>query len=88
MIPPVCRAWAPWALDPCLRQSFRHNRLSVISGPTVSPRRHWLGLICWVREQNINGERAQKLGLQLSHQCLGWLIEIWGNLNAYRDLGV
>jgi len=60
----------------------------VISGPTISPRRHRLRLIYWVHEQNINGERAQKFRRQLSRQCLGQLIEIWGNLYAYRDPGV
>jgi len=44
--PVVRRTWAPRGHTPVLRQWDRHDRLSVVSALSVSPRRHRLGL-CW-----------------------------------------
>lgn len=84
LIPTVRRTWAPRAQTPVLRHSYRHDRLSVISGLTVSPRRQRLGLVYRIHPQNINGSRACAFLRQLLRHFRGPLIVIWDNLNTHH----
>lgn len=40
----VCRTWAPRGETPQIRYRYKHDRLSVISGLSLSPRRQRVGL--------------------------------------------
>lgn len=51
--PVVRRTWAPEGQTPIHRSWARHDRLSVVSAITVSPRRRRLGLYFAVRDRNI-----------------------------------
>ena len=56
--PVVRRTWAPRGHTPRLRQWDRHDRLSVISAITISPRRHRLDL-CWqIHRHNLRTQQV------------------------------
>ena len=52
--PRVRRTWAPRGQTPILSEWDRHDRLSVISAITVSPRRRRLGLVFDIFDHNID----------------------------------
>lgn len=56
--PLVRRTWAPRGRTPIQKSWDRHDRLSVISALTVSPRRRRLGLYFQVRDHNIRSPDA------------------------------
>jgi len=56
--PVVRRTWAPRGKTPTQEQWDRHDRLSVISAITVSPRRRRLGLYWEIHRHNIRGEQV------------------------------
>ena len=54
LIPRVRRTWAPVDQTRLLRHWQRHDRLSVISGLSVSPRRQRLGLYFSLQDNNLH----------------------------------
>jgi transposase len=54
--PVVRRTWAPQGDTPLQYRWERHDRLSGISGLTVSPKRRRLDLYCALQERNIRAE--------------------------------
>jgi len=56
--PVVRRTWAPRGKTPTQEQWDRHDRLSVISVLTVSPRRRRLGLYWEMHRHNLRGEQV------------------------------
>jgi transposase len=56
--PVVRRTWAPRGHTPTQEQWDRHDRLSVISALSVSPRRRRLGLYWDCHRNNIRGEQV------------------------------
>jgi transposase len=56
--PVVRRTWAPKGQTPIRYSWDRHDRLSVISGITVSPLRQRLGLYFQIHDKNINFEKV------------------------------
>lgn len=54
LIPSVRKTWAPRGQTPLLRCWQRHDKLSVISGISVSPRRRRVGLYYRVHPTNIH----------------------------------
>jgi len=56
--PVVRRTWAPRGQTPLQEQWDRHDRLSVISALSVSPRRRRLGLYFLIHRHNIRGEQV------------------------------
>lgn len=56
--PVVRRTWAPKGQTPIQYSWDRHDRLSVISGITVSPVRQRLGLYFQIHSENINYEKV------------------------------
>lgn len=67
--PVVRRTWAPKGETPIQYSWDRHDRLSAITGITVSPVRHRLGLYFRIHRQNINFEQVGEF-ITLLHQHL------------------
>ena len=71
MLQPVRRrTWAPRGKTPIQYSWDRHDRLSVISGITVSPIRQRLGIYFRIHKQNIHYEQVMQF-LTLIHRHLG-----------------
>lgn len=58
LTPTVARSWAPRGQTPLLRHWQRHDRISVISGISVSPRRRRIGLYYQWHHRNIHDVQA------------------------------
>jgi transposase len=56
LIPPVRKTWSPRGQTPIHRHVYRHDRISAISGISVSPTRRRLGLYCHLFDANIDCE--------------------------------
>jgi len=79
LIPTVRKTWAPRGHTPWLRFGQRHDRLSVISGLPVSPRRHRLGLSYRVYRTNIRQPQVCEFVRQLLRHLRGPVITLWDN---------
>ena len=79
LIPPVRKTWAPRGITPIVKHHLRRDRLSVISGVTVSPKRKRLGLYFQVHDKNIRQEQVIIFLQQLLHHLRGKLILVWDN---------
>jgi transposase len=73
----VCRTWAPRGLTPTSRYKYRHDKVSVISGLSVSPRRHRVGLYYQVHETNIKHPEVCEFLRQLLRHLRGFVILLW-----------
>ena len=83
--PLVRRTWAPSGQTPILKCWDRHDRLSVISAITVSPKRKCLGFYFMVYRENIRKEQVQDFLTKL-HRSLGRdLLVVLDRLNAHRS---
>lgn len=54
LIPPVRKTWSPRGQTPIFRRRYCHDRISAISGISVSPKRRRLGLYCHLYPINIS----------------------------------
>ena len=54
LIPPVRKTWSPRGHTPIVYHIYRHDRISAISGVSVSPKRRRLGLYCQLFDTNID----------------------------------
>ena len=54
LIPPVRKTWSPRGRTPIHRHVYRHDRISTISGVSVSPKRRRMGLYCQLFYSNID----------------------------------
>ena len=91
LIPSVRRTWAPRGHTPVLRHRYRHDRISVISGLSVSPRRHRMSLYFQLHDHNIRQMEVCEFLQHLLHHLRGPVIVLWDNANihggeALRDL--
>ena len=60
LAPTVRKTWAPVGQTPRIRHRFRNDRISVISGLSVSPRRCHLGLYGMFAYDNIRQQYASR----------------------------
>jgi transposase len=77
MMPLVRRTWAPRGQTPTTHHKYRHDKVSVISGLSVSPRRHRVGLYYRVHEKNIQHAEVCEFLRQLLRHLRGTVILIW-----------
>jgi len=54
LIPPVRKTWSPRGQTPIHRHFYSHDRISAISGISVSPMRQRVGLYCQLFDANID----------------------------------
>lgn len=82
--PVVRRTWAPKGETPILSSWDRHDRLSVITGITVSPVRHRFGLYFRVHSQNITFEQVGEFITLLHQQLRRKFILVLDRFSAHR----
>ena len=88
LTPTVVRTWAPCGQTPVLRHSQRHDRISVISGISVSPWRYRVGLYYPWHHHNIRGAEAVAFLRHLLRHLRGHVILIWDNLGVHKGAEV
>jgi len=84
LIPSVRRTWAPRGQTPRLRYWQRHDRVSAISGLTVSPRRRRLGLYFQLHDDNLHAREACAFVRHLLRHLPGPVIVLWDNGNIHK----
>ena len=84
LTPTVMRTWAPRGETPQLRHSQRHDRISVISGISVSPTRRRVGLYYKWHHSNIRDVEAVAFLRHLLRPLRGYVIVVWDNLGVHR----
>jgi transposase len=84
LIPSVRKTWSPVGQTPVLHHRYRHDRISAISGISVSPKRFHCTLYCQLYEDNIQSEEVAAFLRHLLHQVHGHLIVLLDNGKAHR----
>jgi len=79
LIPTVQRTWAPCGCTPLLHHSQRRERISVISGLSVSPKRRRLGLYFRLHPKNIQHPEVCEFLRHLLRHLRGPVVLIWDN---------
>ena len=85
LTPTVARSWAPRGQTPLLRHSQRHDRISVISGISVSPARRRLGLYYQWHHHNIRDVQAVAYLQHLLRHLRGAVVLVWDNLRVHKS---
>ena len=84
LIPSVRKTWAPRGQTPVLRLWQRHDKLSVISGVSVSPRRRRCGLYYRVQASNIRQPDVCAFLRHLLRHLRGVVIVLWDNGRIHK----
>jgi transposase len=84
LAPTVLRTWAPRGETPLLRHWQRHDRVSVISGLSVSPIRQHLGLYYQWHHHNIRLTQVCGFLSHLLQHLRGPVIVLWDRLRLHR----
>jgi transposase len=84
LIPSVRKTWAPCGRTPVIHHWYRHDRLSVISALSVSPKRRRLGLYSSFHQKNILGSDIAAFLRYLLRHLRGNVIVIWDNARIHR----
>lgn len=71
------RTWAPVGQTPVLRHAYRRDRISVIGGLSVSPRRRRLGLYFRLHPKNISQDEVYDFLWYLLRHLRGHVIVLW-----------
>ena len=85
MIPSVRKTWSPVGQTPILHHRYGHDRISAISGISVSPKRFHCTLYCQLYEDNIQGEEVAVFLRHLLRQVRGHLIVLLDNGKTHRS---
>ena len=91
LIPPVRKTWAPKGQTPIVRHHQRHDRLSMISGLSLSPQGRRITLHFQIHDTNIRQEQTCEFLRHLLRHLRGHVIVLWDNGNIHggapiRDL--
>jgi transposase len=84
LIPNVVRTWAPRGETPIVRHRYRRDKVSVISGISVSPRRQRLGLYFRLFPCNIGHAEVCQFLRDLLRHLRGPVITILDNSTTHR----
>jgi transposase len=79
IIPPISRTWAPRGCTPIHHHLHRHDRISVVSGISVSPTRRRVGLYYQLHRKNIQQLDTCSFIRELLLHLRGRLIVLWDN---------
>jgi len=85
LLPPVQRTWAPVGQTPVLRHSYRRERLSVIGGLSVPPRRKRLGLYFQIYPWNGRAADMVNYFAELLRHLRGEIITLLDGCAIHRD---
>lgn len=84
LLPPVVKTWAPRGCTPVLRHRTRRDKISVISGIAVSPRRRRLRLYYEFYPHNIRHAEVYAFIRQLLRHLRGHVIVLFDNARIHR----
>jgi transposase len=84
LIPTVRRSWAPRGETPICRHSYRHDRISAISGISVSPVRHRLDLFYELHLGNIRQAEVCVFLRHMLRHLRGHVIVVWDGGSIHR----
>ena len=84
LTPSIAATWAPVGQTPTVHHVDRRDRLSVISGISVSPRRQRLNLHFQLYTENIRQLQARDFLRQLLRQIRGHVVVLWDGGNPHR----
>lgn len=79
------RTWAPKGQTPVLRHSYRRERLSVIGGLSVAPKRRRLGLYFQVYPWNVKAVDLVGYFTELLRHLRGEIIALLDGYSIHRD---
>lgn len=85
LIPPVQRTWAPVGQTPVLRHSYQRERLSVIGGLSVPPRRKRLGLYFQIYPWNVRAVDVVRFLAELLRHLRGEVIALLDGCAIHRE---
>lgn len=83
--PLVRRTWAPRGQTPVHRSWDRHDRLSVVSALTVSPKLRRIGLYFELLSGNAHADEAERFVKRLRRKLGRNLLLVWDRLNVHRS---
>lgn len=84
LAPTVHRTWSPVGQTPLLRHRHRNDRLSFVSGLSVSPQRYHLGLYGMFFLDNIGQEEICLFIREVLRHLRGRVIALLDNSNTHR----
>jgi transposase len=84
LIPTVRRTWAPRGQTPIIRHRYRRDKISVISGVSVSPTRRRVGLYWRFHAKNIQHAEVCDFLRYLLRHLRGPVIVVWDNGKIHR----
>jgi transposase len=84
LLPTVRKTWAPRGQTPILRHKTRRDKISAISGISVSPRRQRLNLYFELFPTNIGHVEACLFLGQLLRHLRGRVIAVWDNASIHK----
>ncbi len=79
LIPHVAKTWSPVGQTPVIYHRYRRDKISVISGVSVSPKRQHLGLFYQLYFQNIGQEEVCEFLRHLLRHLRGPVIALLDN---------
>jgi transposase len=85
LIPTIRKTWSPRGQTPLLRhQTWPRHKISVISGISISPIRHRLGLYFALHQTNIARNQVLAFLRQILRHLRGAVILLWDNSQTHR----
>jgi putative transposase len=84
LIPPVRKTWAPRGKTPVLRHHQLRNRVSAISGISVSSKTRRLGLYFTLFSKNIQQDEVCEFLRHILRHLKGRVIVIWDNAKIHK----
>ena len=84
LIPTVRKTWAPRGQTPLIRHRYRHDRISVISGISITTRRQRVGLYFQCYAKNIQHDEVCNFLRYLLRHLRGRVIVIWDNASIHK----
>jgi transposase len=80
----VRKTWAPRGQTPIIHHRYRHDRISVISGISLAPRRRRVGLYFQCHAKNIRHDEVCEFLRYLLRHLRGHVILIWDNASIHK----
>lgn len=80
----MCKTWAPRGHTPRISHHYRHDRISVISGVSLSAVRHRVGLYFRWHRKNIQRPEVVAFVRHLLRHLPGEVIILWDNNNIHK----
>jgi transposase len=84
LIPCVLRTWAPRGQTPVHRHRYKRDKISVISGISVSPQRQRLGLYYQLHLENIRGVEVSAFLRYLLRHLRGPVVALLDNSRTHK----